>query len=406
MFVGTLVPDAPAYRNPALSAAGNRVQAGFVAGLRQAGVDLDRIVSCRPVPSFPATRRLWVAGERHPWSEGGDIEILPTLNLRAAKYLLWGLLLPVRVIAWSLRRRGRPRVLLCCNLATPPGLFTYLAARVTGTRLVCILYDVGQLACVYRRLAYRLWGRIQEATHAALIRRLDGRIVITEAVAADYAPGRHYLLVDGGVEGAPEPDSAAAARRDDDDVVFLFAGTLWETNGISLMLAAMRLLPDPRIRLRIAGDGGLRGEVLAAAAADPRISYLGRLAPDALAVAYRQADALLNVRLTSGEHASPYLFPSKLLEYLATGKVVVSTAVAHARRDYGAICRFLDAATPESLAAVMAAVAATPAEARRREGAAARAFMLAHRTWDVQGARVVRYIEEQVLGQGRNRETR
>lgn len=394
VFAGSLVPDEPAYRNPGLSQAGNRVQAGFVEGLRQAGVDLDMILSYRPVPAYPADRRIWIAGERRSWQPGCALEILPTFNLLFGKHLLWGLAFVARMFRWSFRHRGRPRVMFCYNLGVPP--CSYLAARLTGTKIVSILYDAGQLASLHTRLIYRLRETLLGWMFAWTVKRLDGRAVITEAVAADFAPGRHFLLVDGGVEAVPEEPHWEPAP--DGSVVFFFAGTLWETNGVSLMLEAMERMHDSRVRLWIAGDGARKAQVEAAAARDPRIVYLGKLSPAELHEAYRKADVLLNTRVTSGVHASPYLFPSKLLECLATGKPVISTAVAHARRDYGAICRILDAETPAALAAAMTELAGLPAAERRRCGDAARAFMLANRTWQVQGARLARYVETCVLG--------
>lgn len=400
MFAGTLVPDEPAYRNPGLSQAGNRTQAGFVDGLLRAGVELDLVLSCRPVPAFPTDRRLWIGGETRAWQGACRLAILPTCNLIFGKQLLWSLAGLVRTVRWSLRHRGQRRVMFCYNLGIPPS--SRLAARLTGTRIVSILYDAGQLSSLQDTLRARIREKLLARSYARFIRRLDGRVTITEAVAADFAPGQHFLLVDGGIEGVPP--AAAMPRAEDGTVTFLSAGTLWEINGIPLLLDAMRLIRDEHVRLQVAGDGELRERVVAAARTDPRIAYLGRLAPEALQAAYGRADALLNIRLTSGAHASPYLFPSKLLECLAAGKVVLSTAVAHARRDYGAVARFLEAETPSALAAAMLAVAATPAAERRREGAAARDFVLANRTWEIQGRRLAQYVEEHVLGSVRKEE--
>ncbi|MFN0181704.1 MAG: glycosyltransferase family 4 protein [Gemmatimonadales bacterium] len=72
----------------------------------------------------------------------------------------------------------------------------------------------------------------------------------------------------------------------------LFVGRLAPEKGIATMLAAWRASPELP-GLRIIGDGPLRDEVAAAAAADRRISWLGQLPADHVRQAMRQAGVLL-----------------------------------------------------------------------------------------------------------------
>jgi glycosyltransferase involved in cell wall biosynthesis len=124
---------------------------------------------------------------------------------------------------------------------------------------------------------------------------------------------------------------------------------------------------------------------------------LGLLDHDALFRLYADADLLLNLRLTQAVN-TPYLFPSKLLEYFAIGKPVLSTAVAHTEKEYGALCYILRDETAAGVAEAIRRIRAVPAGERRELGCRARAFMLAHRTWDAQGARIRAYLERQVFG--------
>ena len=77
-----------------------------------------------------------------------------------------------------------------------------------------------------------------------------------------------------------------------EDLAILYVGRLEPHKGIDDLLAAFTTLTGklPNARLLIAGDGSLRGRVIAAAAEMPAIHYLGRLADEALWEAYSIAD--------------------------------------------------------------------------------------------------------------------
>lgn len=110
----------------------------------------------------------------------------------------------------------------------------------------------------------------------------------------------------------------APASAGDDEPRFVYAGRLDETKGIRPLLAAFASVEGP-VSLRIAGSGELEGEVRAAAAADPRISYLGRLGRDAM---YAELDRARAVVLPSLYEDNG---PLSILEAQARAKPMIVT---------------------------------------------------------------------------------
>ena len=106
---------------------------------------------------------------------------------------------------------------------------------------------------------------------------------------------------------------------------FSTPGGLEETKGIRGLLAAFAQVSTPAT-LRIAGRGELADEVRAAAAADPRISYLGMLPRDEL---YAEIDAARAVVLPSlYEDNGPLI----ILEAQARAKAMIVTEPRRAAR--------------------------------------------------------------------------
>ena len=98
----------------------------------------------------------------------------------------------------------------------------------------------------------------------------------------------------------------------------LYAGRLDETKGVRSLLAAFGDVSAPA-SLRIAGRGELEGEVRAAAARDPRISYLGMLSRSEM---YAEVDGARAVLLPSlYEDNGPLI----ILEAQARAKAMIVT---------------------------------------------------------------------------------
>jgi glycosyltransferase involved in cell wall biosynthesis len=104
---------------------------------------------------------------------------------------------------------------------------------------------------------------------------------------------------------------------------FLYSGTLSAAYGIEKLLASFAGA-NLEAELWICGRGPLEPIVKSYSAGDPRIRFLGFLSQQELNAVQCKAKALLITR-DPEERFARYSFPSKLIEYLATGVPVIST---------------------------------------------------------------------------------
>jgi len=158
-------------------------------------------------------------------------------------------------------------------------------------------------------------------------------------------------------------------------------------------------LPGEGYRLRIAGTGPLEGRIRQAAEADRRIEYCGYLAFEQVLELYDTADVLVNMRLTQRMRTG-YFFPSKTLEYLASGVPVITTCTGHIADEYAAMAFPLRDESPQGLARMIEHVASLDPEVRRQKGKVAQEYVQRHNTWERQGRRVADFVRSQVLGLG------
>jgi glycosyltransferase involved in cell wall biosynthesis len=399
-FVGTAVPDEPRYHSPAFNRAGNNFQQQLIRGLALNGIFDIEVFSARPIQAYPRSSTLWVRPQRERLGHI-PIRLLSFPNVTPFKQIVVGIGVLIGLTQWGWRnRRARHRVVLTYNLTMPPGAFTLLGARLARAKAIVSVNDInipGQTVP-----ASALW-HLDVRLQRWLLPRFDGHLAVADQIATDFFPGRPYVRVEGGVDSAfleLTRRPADLATKVNSPFVFASAGWLNEANGIHVLLAAFRLLAGSGFRLRIAGSGPLRPIVEEASQQDPRIEYLGMLDPEGIARVYLAADALLNVRLTKGIDTR-YFFPSKLIEFLASGVPTITTNVAHVESEFDGLVYLLRDESARGLADLMSFLASRSQQELATVGNRARAYAVTNKTWDVQAAKVARYLRQVISASGR-----
>lgn len=387
LFISNLVPDKKEYWNPAFTRSGQNVLRGIAKELPK--YDDTTIATCLPTASFPHAP-LWIAGKEDILEDGQKIIIWPTLNIQIIKILFWGIYSLYFIGKWGKNHKNEKRKVLAYNIYTPPIQWLYRACKYSKTKLYMILMDLGIPPTHLGLNKIRMWGyKFSEKKAHQYIPKLDGRIVINENIVAEYAPDKDYILIDGGINDEIVSRLFTLKISAQNTVTYVLAGMLWEQNGTKMVLDAVTAHPELDIKVIFAGNGNDVESIKNVTKIDKRISYAGMLNMDELLKLYESADVLLNIRI---EENIDMHFPSKLLEYLVMGKLVLSTPIAHAERDYGPYMIILHDVTPEGLAAMMKKIATIPKRELIKKGEKARAFILSNRTWKVRTKEIIEYM--------------
>lgn len=362
-------------------------------GLKRNGVLVDKILSVYPVPSFPKTKRLCFPKSRLQLNSELNLDMLPFVNMTPIKQVSFGISSYFEIVKWGRKAGPGDKIIFTFNISVPPGIFVLEAARRIGARVVAMIYDInvpGETAPRTLPFIIDYW------QHQKMLRRYDGLVVIVNEIARDFAPGVPYICVEGGIRPDLVEQYHALEKtttRDPDHFVVVATGGLKEENGIREILSAFCLLKGNAYRLHIAGTGPLEALVKNAVEKDPRISFHGFLQFDEVLKLYAAADVLLNMRLTQRINTR-YFFPSKAMEYLASGVPVITTCPGNMAEEYKVFAYLLHEETPEALVDMLKTVAAIPKEQRVARGKAARQYMIAHKTWDAQARRIAHFLSE------------
>lgn len=294
-------------------------------------------------------------------------------------------------LAWRLRTRGNPdRVVLLdgAYLTALPGVLLATAGgRIQRVGIFCDIYSYMAPVADASTDARRGQRLIQQFCRICY-RQLDGFVFLTPQMDEVLNQGRRgWLVVEGLVdELAIQPSNQPKAERP----TVMYAGALRAQYGTGALVDAMALLDDPDLVLEIYGSGDYLPEVEKAAERDPRIRYGGYLTTDEVERLERRAWLLINPRPAEQEFAR-YSFPSKLMEYLASGTPVLTTRLPGIPPEYFEVFWPIEEPTAAGIAEAIGAALGQGPEALAARGAAGQQFVREHKGNLQQAARVLRF---------------
>ena len=268
-------------------------------------------------------------------------------------------------LLWAAQRMGeRLRVPTVVIITDPPSLSTAFDNRVTSW---------------LKKFDKRL-------IHSAL-RRVSGVVVLAPKLAAELCKDKPWILMEG-IATRPSTTGAEVAEGWPPSVVY--AGGLHESYGVRDLIDAVALSASTW-NLEIYGKGPMEDEAKQASQTNERIRFGGVLSGQGLTSAYQRAALLVNPRKPDADFVE-YSFPSKLLEYMASGVPVLTTRLPTIPDDYLEHLVTCDAGAGGLAASIDKVMNLAPRE-RAVMGMRAQEFILSTRGKHAQGGKLLQFVQ-------------
>lgn len=204
--------------------------------------------------------------------------------------------------------------------------------------------------------AYKIAKKADIRRFNSLAVQADSFMLLTEAMKEKIPVfGKPCIVVEGIVEAdifdRNQRDKALLQKESGKKYV-VYTGKMQEKFGVRNLLDAFLQLPDPDSRLILCGTGELDEYIHKCAREDNRVLAMGQVSPETAREWVLKADVLVNPRQNNEEYTK-YSFPSKNMEYLASGAPVVAYMLDGMKpiyRDF--ICQPEDDSVPALAAAI------------------------------------------------------
>ena len=338
------------------------------------------VVAAPPVNRAVLTRELTALPEE---TEGGArYHYIPAVRNPVLKLLCVALGTFGKTLRYA--RKDSAVVVDCLNRTT--AFFALLAAKVKGCRCVGIITDLPDMLG---------GGGFSKKMANYVIRHCTDYVLLTEAMN-DYIlnPGKPYVVLEGHADISMREKEPSLEKKTAPRSVF-YAGGVSRQYGLADLVEGFRKADIPNTRLEIYGPGDYVKELQEIAGEDDRIFYGGMLLNWEIVEREQQAALLVNPRPTHEEFVK-YSFPSKTMEYMASGTPVLTTRLPGMPKEYYPYVFFIDGETPEGIASALTNVLAASDESLFDAGGAARKFVLEQRNNVVQAGKLLAMLEKDV----------
>lgn len=338
--------------------AARKLESRIVEGLRENDVEVDTI-GLYPARIFPRNRTLFFKNFKGVDAHGKQAHAVGYVNAPFLSHM--SRTFSLLKAGWhALSKESlRPSAILVYSLHTPLVFSAAILAKWFCIPFYIYVPDLPQYmnVGVKRSRLFNFLKRIDTSLVLRLSDQAAGIIGITSDLVQSRASwgGKRTAVLEGIAEVSDENESTQ--EQCDTEVLhqyglekgFLFyAGGLAEPYGVGILIDAVKQLAG-KVHLVLCGAGAMEERVHREAREHPQIiHYLGSIPPEDVKALSRNASFLVNARIP-GDAYLRYSFPSKLLEYMATGVPVISSRLPGIPEDYYSHLLVLDDVTVEGL---------------------------------------------------------
>lgn len=162
------------------------------------------------------------------------------------------------------------------------------------------------------------------------LKRLDCYALLSPYMQEKLPIGnKPWVLMEGIYDSSSLPTGIVRNK----ERTILYTGSLSRRYGILELLEAFSGIEGDNFRLWICGDGDGKEDVIKNADHDSRIKYFGIVSHEYVLELQQKATVLINPRSSIGEYTK-YSFPSKTMEYLASGTPTIMCHLPAIPKEY------------------------------------------------------------------------
>lgn len=225
-----------------------------------------------------------------------------------------------------------------------------------------------------------------------VIRHCTGYVFLTQAMNDRLNPdGKPYVILEGHADIAMGQVSPSLEEKHKPRVC-LYAGGVSRDYGLAELVEGFRLANLPDTQLHIYGPGDYVPELEQIARQDSRIVYGGMLLSSQVVQREREATLLVNPRPT-GEEFVKYSFPSKTMEYMASGTPVLTTDLPGMPPEYHDYVYRIFREDAPGIAQALTQVLSCSDQELLEKGQAARDFILREKNNVTQAKKILDLLE-------------
>jgi len=253
--------------------------------------------------------------------------------------------------------------------------------RKLNLTIITICSELPQFRASGNRISFKR--KIKNKLQGILNKKVDKYILFSESMKK-IIPVRNkpYVVVEG---ITPELDILPRQYKEN---IVMYAGGMGKQNNIPILVEAC--IKSSMVKeLWICGDG--EDSEYVKNKAGNKIKYLGNLTNEEVLLIEQKAKILVNLR-DPRIQITKYAFPSKILEYLAAGVIVISTRLEGIQKEYFDYLVPIDNISVDSVAKTIDSILMLDKEEYTNKCESGRNWVLNNKSAKIQAGKIITFI--------------
>lgn len=347
------------------------------------------VLSAAPVGRHNSSKLIW--HKRKEVEDEITYNYLSFINLPGLRQICLTIGAFFRTLIWCLDKRKKECAIVCDVLNAGLCASAILACKLTKTTIVGIMTDMpGLMVRFGDDQKMPLITRIATKLMMWSFDNYDKFVFLTEAMNVVNKNNKPYIIMEG------LSDSEMAFKRKvnkrDGLKTIMYAGGLHERYGLRKLTEAFMSIPGENLRLKLYGSGPFVEDLKNRyCQEDQRVIYMGVVGNAEVVEAELSSSLLVNPRPTD-EEFTKYSFPSKNIEYMASGTPLLTTKLPGMPSEYYPFVYLIEDETTEGYAVAIKQSITLPGADLLQKGHEAKSFILEKKNNYEQAKRILKLI--------------
>lgn len=388
LFISSVMNPNDLSKRSGPSIAGNKIQVGIMSRMRERLGDDFSVITQIPISTYPKEPVIRIKKSNIGITDDLTALSIGFINLPLIKQISISCNTAIEIRRWIKKNREHPMIILSYNAIPHIAVPTVSSAKKYHVKSVCLLADP-PIDPLKRNPIKTFLKKIENSLSKNAIKKYDGLIVLNKKMAEDFSPKVPYLLVEGGID--IDPSKMNGLKNLKSSLMSVYAGALTDYSGIRNLIESFKYILSNDIHLSIYGSGPLEDYVINQTKQDSRITFMGQVSNTEMLSIQKSVDLLINPRVID-DPVSQYTFPSKIMEYLASGTPTITTRINGLPEDYLEHLFLFSNDDAISIAKGLEDIASMDRSELKAKAISARTFIIRNKSWKAQEERIYDFL--------------
>lgn len=370
-----------------VSNAGNTFQWNLLDGLYKNSVSSVTVVNALPVGVWPKNFRKLILKDKKWRVYNFDCIELGCLNIPLIKQFM-------RYIKAKKIFHSSEDDNIVISTAYLP--FLQAAKKLPKNKQVTVIitdipefYDMHKTS-IFKKILRKLHNKIVYSS----LKRVDKFVILTEQMKKPLKINdRPYLVLEGMYNSETTDLQAETKNKEDTDIInLLYTGRLNYRYGLKTLLEAFEKVDNDKLRLTVCGSGEMEKDIIELSKRNSKVTFGGFKSHSEILQLQKSSDILINPRTNSGEYTK-YSFPSKTMEYMASGTPVIMYKLDGVPDEYDEFLYYVPDDSVDALAKTIEKVSKLDKADRKDRAERAQRFIFNNKNCRVQALRFLNFLE-------------